>query len=247
VTSDATNEPYNGGNRLIDCLPPADRDAVSQRLTMMTADEASTGISRGERITAAYFPIDAVFSVLVEVDGGNCYEVDSVGGGGFIGGELLFGVEVASRSVVCQIGGRFAQMPVAAFEQSMGELPAFNAAIHRALLLQWYRAQQTIACNFAHSLLERCARWAALTHDAVARAEFTFRAEYLSMMLGEQTHVVAEPMAALEAIGAIRYADDVVTILSDRRLREAACECYAAPVEYGKHLAARQVRDRKGL
>jgi hypothetical protein len=35
-------------------------------------------------------------------------------------------------------------------------------------------------------------------------------------------------------------------VLSERRLREAACECYAAPVEYGKHLAARQARRRKG-
>jgi hypothetical protein len=239
---ETTNEPYNGGNRLIDALPAADRDAVSQHLTMMVADETSSGVSRGERITAAYFPVDAVFSVLVEVDGGQCYEVDSIGAGGFVGGELVLGVEVASRSVICQIGGHFAQMPLAVFEHSYAQLPSFAAAIQRALILQWYRAQQTIACNFAHSLVQRCARWAALTHDAVGRAEFTFRAEYLSMMLGEQPHLVAEPMAALQAIGAIRYADDVLTILSDRRLREAACECYAAPVEYGKHLTARQTR-----
>ncbi len=235
-----TNEPYNGGNRLIDALPPADREAVSEHLTMMLADETSSGISRGEPITAAYFPVDAVFSVLVEVDGGQCYEVDSIGRDGFVGGELLFGVGVAARSVICQIGGRFAQMPLAAVEDCLARVPSFAAAVHRAQMLQWYRAQQTIACNFAHSLLERCARWAALTHDAVGRAEFNFRGEYLSMMLGEQPHVVAEPMAALEAIGAIRYANDVLTVLSDRRLREAACECYAAPVEYGKHLVARQ-------
>jgi hypothetical protein len=114
--------------------------------------------------------------------------------------------------------------------------------VHHALLLQWYRSQQTIGCNFAHSLMERCARWAALTHDAVGGTEFTFRAEYLSMMLGEQTHAVAEPMAALAGIGAVRYDCDVLTILSGRRLREAACECYAAPMEFGKHLTARHTR-----
>ncbi len=234
-----TNERYAGGNRLIDDLPAAERDEVVRHLTVLTADETSGGISRGERITAVYFPIDAVFSVLVEVSRGECYEVDSVGRDALIGGEVIFGVEVASRSVICQIGGRFAQMPIDAFEQCLAKQPAFAAASQRALLLQWYRAQQTIACNFAHTLLERCARWTLLTHDAIGRPDFPLRAEYLAMMLGVRTHVVTEPMAALEAIGAIRFAGDAVTVVSERRLRAAACECYTAPVEYARRLEMR--------
>ena len=58
---------------------------MSEHLTMMLADETSSGISRGEPITAAYFPVDAVFSVLVEVNGGQCYEVDSIGRDGLRG------------------------------------------------------------------------------------------------------------------------------------------------------------------
>ena len=237
---DTTRERYDGGNRLIDDLPAADRDAVMPHLRLMTADEASSGISRGEQIAAVYFPIDAVFSVLVELTGGHCYEVDSVGHGGIIGGEIMLGVRVAPRSVICQIGGRCALMPVDAFERCLADAPAFSAAVHRALLVQWYRAQQTVACNFAHSPVERCARWASMTLDAVGRPEFPFRAEYLSMMLGIQTHLVAEPMATLAAIGAIRYEADQLHVVSERRLRDAACECYAAPAEYGRGLAGRR-------
>jgi CRP-like cAMP-binding protein len=237
---------YGGGNRLIDGLPPADRDEVVAHLTTMTADEASGGISRGKPVTAAYFPIDAVFSVLVELRPGDCYEVDSVGCGGLIGGELLFGADFATRSVICQIAGRFAQMPRDAFGDCVARMPSFANAVHRALLLQWYRAQQTVACNFAHTPVERCARWALMTYDAVERAEFTFRAEYLAMMLGLQPHAVAEPMAALQAIGAVRYADDTVTIVSERRLREAACECYTAPVDLAQRLATGRARTQRG-
>ncbi len=235
---DTIHARYPGGNLLIDGLPPADRDEVLRHLTMMTADEASSGISRGERISAAYFPVDTVFSVLVEVAGGDCYEVDTVGRGGLIGGEVLLGAEIAARSVICQIAGRFAQMQLDAFVHCLATIPAFATAVHRAVLLQWYRSQQTVACNFAHTPVERCARWALLTHDAVGRSEFRFRAEYLAMMLGVQTHVVAEPMAALQAIGALRYAGDVATIISERRLREAACECYSAPVEFAQRIDA---------
>ena len=227
---------YPGGNRLIDGLPAADRERIVAHLTMMVGEEASAGISRGERITAVYFPIDAVFSILVELRGGDCYEADSVGREGLIGAELLLGADIASRSVICQVGGRFAQMPVDAFEQCVAEARPFGAAVHRALLLQSYRAQQTIACNFAHTLEERCARWALLTHDAIGQAQFPLRSEYLAMMLGVQTQVVTEPMESLQAIGAIRYAGGVVTIVSERRLRDAVCECYTAPIEFAQRV-----------
>ena len=189
---------------------------------------------------AVYFPIDAVFSVLVELRGGDCYETDSIGREGFVGGELLLGATAASRSVICQIGGRVAQMPVDAFERCLAQIPSFATAVQQALLMQWYRGQQTIACNFAHTPVERCARWTLLTHDAIGRAEFPLRAEYLAMMLGARTSVVTEPMAVLQALGAIRYTGDVVSISSEARLREAACECYTVPVEFRRRLEARK-------
>jgi CRP-like cAMP-binding protein len=241
----SADERYESGNRLIDGLPAPDRAELISRLTMMTAEEASGGISRGERIGAAYFPIDAVFSVLVELSGGECYEADSVGREGVIGGELVLGAGVAARSVVCQVGGRFAQMSVDDFGRCVARVPSFAAAVHRALLMQWYRAQQTIACNFAHTLVQRCARWTLLTHDASGRLEFPLRAEYLAMMLGVQTHMVTEPMAVLQSIGAIRRGDETVSIASERRLREAACECYLAPVEHAKRLASRKPLKRE--
>lgn len=237
---ETTHANYDGGNRLIDGLPPADRGEVVEHLTTTIAEEASGGISGGERITAAYFPVDSVFSVLVELSGGDCYEADSVGRDGMIGGELLLGAASASRSVICQIGGGVAQMPAEIFERCIAQLPAFAAAVQEAMLMQWYRAQQNIACNFAHTLVERCARWTLLTHDAVERPEFTFRAEYLSMMVGVHTNVVAEPMAVLEALGAIRYTGSRVSISSQAGLRDAACECYTAPVEFRKRLERRR-------
>jgi hypothetical protein len=43
-------------------------------------------------------------------------------------------------------------------------------------------------------------------------------------------------MRVLEAIGAIRDADGEVSVISERRLREAACECYTAPAQYSQRL-----------
>ena len=227
---------YEGGNRLIDGLEPADYDAVARSLTVMHAAEASTGISYGDPIGAVYFPMGALFSVLVEVDGGDCYEVDTVGRDGLVGGELLLGATLASRSVICQGGGSFAQMPVDAFEGQLAAAPAFRRAVGQALQLQWFRTQQTIACNFAHTLAERCARWILMNRDEAGTDEFPLRLEFLSMMVGVRPHLIAEPLAALQGIGAIRYADGVVRVLSEIGLREAVCECYTVPHHHARRL-----------
>ncbi len=136
-------------------------------------------------------------------------------------------------------------MSVDGFERCVAHVPPFAAAARHALLMQWYRAQQTVACNFAHTLVQRCARWTLLTHDAIGRPEFPLRAEYLAMMLGVQTHAVTEPMAVLQSIGAIRQGDEIVTVASERRLREAACDCYTAPVEHAKRLESRKRLQRE--
>ena len=49
-----------------------------------------------------------------------------------------FGVRVALRSVICQAGGRSAQMPLDAFERCLAQTPSFGAAVRT--LFRWRRA-----------------------------------------------------------------------------------------------------------
>ena len=230
-------EPYEGGNRLLDGLSRTGRLGIVSNLAVLTAEEPSHGLARGEAVASVSFPIDAVFSVLVELHDGESYEVDTVGRSSLIGGEMLLGAPIAARSVICQLGGRFARMPVAAFSDAAERSTEFRTAVLRSLHLQWFRSQQTVACNFRHDFTERCARWILMTQDEVGRDAFHLRREYLSMMLGCAPAEIELPMQALETVGAIRYADEDVAVLSSGQLHEAACECFAATARYRRTIA----------
>jgi CRP-like cAMP-binding protein len=219
-------EAYSGGNRILDRLPAGERAAIASHLTVLGAEEPSDLLQRHAPIDSVVFPIDAVFSVVVELRGGHAYEVATVGHEGTIGAELVLGMNKAARSVLCQIGGRYARMLAGHFLDAVRDNARLRDEVQRSLVRQWLVSQQTVACNFAHRVEQRAARWILMTYDQVGRSEFALRREYLSIMLGLPTSMIDEPMAALATAGAIRYDGKVVVIMDRRRLVDAVCECY---------------------
>ena len=86
---------------------------------------------------------------------------------------------------------------------------------------------QTAACNRAHTVEERCARWLLMTHDRVGEAErFPLTQEFLAIMLGVRRSGVNVAAGALRDAGLIRYSRGAVRVLDRSGLEAAACECY---------------------
>ncbi len=223
---------YAGGNLLVDALPPADRDHVAGRLTVFQAEVPDCVVGHGEEYRDVLFPIDAVFSITAELRRGEVYEVAAVGREGVIGAELLLDAPAAPRSVMSQVGGRAARMERAAFEACVERSRALARAIQRHLLRRLFLAEQLIACNLAHDLTERLARWILMLRDELGRDEFELREDFLGMMLALPRGSVAEATWVLQEMGAIRYAQESVAVLELQALRETCCECYEAQRRY---------------
>jgi len=85
---------------------------------------------------------------------------------------------------------------------------------------------QTAACNRAHTVDERCARWLLMTHDRVANTSFTLTQEFLAQMLGVHRPTVSIAAGMLQKAGMINYVRGQVTVLDRKALEEASCECY---------------------
>jgi CRP-like cAMP-binding protein len=217
---------YAGGNAVLDHLPADERAELLPHLRVSTEEETRVLRSRDQPIEAVHFPIDCVYSIVVELAHGHTYEVDVVGRGGVIGAEVAIGARMAARTVLCQVGGRVARLPLEPFERAFAAGRALSAAVRTAMRRQWYVSQQTVACNFAHTPDQRAARWILMTHDQIGRDHFPLRAEYLSIMLGMSAPAVRGPLDILERLGCIRYADDHVRVLSRTVLHGYACECY---------------------
>jgi CRP-like cAMP-binding protein len=225
-----TPEQYTGGNTILDCLSEAERALLLPGLRVALDDEASLLYQRNESIVAVAFPIDAIYSVVVELPDGDAFEVDLIGREGVAGAEIALGAPASARSVLCEAGGRVANLPSEQFKAALTQSDPFLDAVRQSMRRQWFNSQQTVACNFAHTIVQRAARWILMTADKLGRDEFPLRMEFLSIMLGVAPHLVREPLDVLAAVGGIRYIDGCLTIISLQTLLDYACVCYAVQV-----------------
>jgi CRP-like cAMP-binding protein len=217
---------YSGGNVILDCLSAPEREALLPHLRVYDDEETSVLRTRDQPLDTVHFPIDAVYSVVVELAQGNMYEVDVIGRAGVIGAEIAIGARVASRTVLCQATGRVACVPGNQFEIALESNLTFLLAVRESLRRQWFDSQQTVACNFAHPIEQRAARWILMTRDQVGQDSFSLRTEFLSIMLGVREATVGEVLAALVRLDCIQYQDERVEVLSAKALHEHVCECY---------------------
>ena len=217
---------YPGGNAILDRLTAVEREQLLPGLSVIFEEESTVLHARDQRIDGVHFPIDAVYSVVVELERGQMYEVDVVGRAGAAGIELAIGARSAMRTVLCQAAGRVAHISGPEFMHALERSPAFLMAVRESLRRQWFESEQTVACNFAHSIEQRAARWILMMQDQTGRDRFPLRAEFLSMMLGVPDTQVYAPLAALAELGCLRYADEELTIVSRDALLEHVCICY---------------------
>ena len=85
---------------------------------------------------------------------------------------------------------------------------------------------QTAACNRAHELEERLARWLLMCHDRVGTDRLTITGEFLAMMLGTRRTTMNVAAGILQKAGLIAHSRGHVTIADHGGLADAACECY---------------------
>jgi len=225
------------GNRLLDAL--SDRDLVDierdVEIIMMRAHQPS--LSAGEPMQYVHFPIDAVLSIIVTLDG-KSVEVGTIGNESFVEGDAAFGAVLAARSTICQVEGRVGRMPIDVFKERLGS-NSFALLMRSNVGAALYCTQQYLACNAKHSTLARCARWLLMTADRAGRARFTLSQTFLGIMLSVHEDEMQNVTDELTRRGAVTYARAEVTIVDASSLERISCECYAScKSAFAKSLAA---------
>jgi CRP-like cAMP-binding protein len=219
---------YVCGNRLLDALPLCDRADLEADLEIITVTAHALTHSLGAAIRYVDFPINAVLSVVATFENGDTVEVGTVGSESFVQAEAALSRPLSQRTSFCQVRGSVGRMLIHRFDSRMADSPSFANHMRRNVSASLFSAQQFAACNAKHSVLQRCARWLAMTEDRVGSADFVLTHEFLAIMLGVRRASVTEAADALQKRGAITYQRGKVKVLDDDLLRHAACECYGA-------------------
>jgi CRP-like cAMP-binding protein len=216
------------GNQLLDALAPDDRFDLARDVTAVRVKAHEATHSVGTTMRFVDFPIDAVLSVVVTLKNGDTVEVGTVGRESFVETDAVLDSPLAQRTSFCQVGGMVARMAIETFEERMEQSPAFATAMRRNARASLFSAQQYAACNIRHTALERAARWLAMTQDRVGNAQFALSSDFLAIMLGVKSDIVAEATEKLSRAGALTYEHGVVTVLDTALLDSRTCECYGA-------------------
>jgi len=214
-------------NRLLRALSPATVQRVLLSLQPLALRLKDTLITRDEPITAVYFPLDAVVSVVSTLTDGTMLEVGTIGNEGLVGLPRFLQACSMPFTAFVQVPGAALKMEAEVFAQAVGEVGSdFYGVVARATQAWCTQLGQHAVCNRLHRVVERCARWLLQTQDRVGRADFPLTQEFLAVMLGVRRTSVTEVAGQLQQQGLIRYQRGIIHVLDRLGLEAASCECY---------------------
>ena len=113
-----------------------------------------------------------------------------------------------------------------AFTRAMHSMPSFRSLMYSYVHAFLEQIMVSVACNGAHNLKERLARWLLMMRDRSDGDALPITQNLLAEMLGVQRPTITNSVRELERAGLIERGRGQVTILDRQGLGEASCECY---------------------
>ena len=173
-----------------------------------------------------FFPDSGVVSVVAVYANGSVIEMATIGREGCTGMQAVLGAKSSSARLLVQIPGTAARMPRAVFARAMGSMPSFRNLNQAYVLAFLEQVMVSVACNGAHSLKQRLARWLLMMRDRGDDDTLQITQDLLAEMLGVQRPTITIAAGELEQAGLIERGRRQVTIIDRQGLIEASCECY---------------------
>ncbi|QCO16816.1 Crp/Fnr family transcriptional regulator (plasmid) [Azospirillum brasilense] len=225
-------------NRLLATLSPEDFELLSPHLEAVELPFKQVLIVPYEPIRHVHFPDTGLSSFVALFEGGGSLEVGMIGRDGLIGMPILLGADTVAQECLMQIPGNGWRMEAEALRQAAARSPSLQTVLLRCVMAFLAQVSQTAACNGAHRLDERLARWLLMSHDRCEGDRLPLTQEFLSTMLGVRRAGVTVAAGALQRAGIINYISGDITVLNRSALEIASCECYGIVREQTKGLLA---------
>jgi CRP-like cAMP-binding protein len=216
----------SSANGLLAALPAASRERLLAKTQRVSLSAKDILYHPGDPITAVYFPLTCVISMMTEMKNGATLEIATVGKEGVHGIAPFLGIDEAVALGITQVSGEARRMSVKDFKEAAKSDELFDTILRRythALLMQ---IALSGGCNSLHSVQERYARWLLMMHSRMNVDVFAFTQEFLSRMLGVSRARVNIVTGALEKAGRIKNSRNQITVLDWKGLEASSCDCY---------------------
>ena len=213
-------------NRLLLALPSRNLKQLMPELERVRCDRAQVLMDADSPLDHVFFPDSGVVSVVAVYSDGSIIEMATVGREGCSGVQAILGAKRSSVQLLVQIPGTAAKMSRAAFTRALKSMPSFRSVMDAYVQAFLEQVMVSVACNGAHNLEQRLARWLLMMRDRSDGDSLLITQALLAEMLGVQRPTITNAAREFERAGLIERGRRQVTILDRRGLTKASCECY---------------------
>ena len=213
-------------NRLLLALPSSNLKQLIPELEHIQCEREQVLMDVDSSLDHVFFPDSGVVSAVAVYGDGRIIETATIGREGCTNVQAVFGAKRSSVRLLVQIPGSAAKMSRAAFTRAMESMPSFRSLMYAYVQAFLEQVLVSVACNGAHSLKQRLARWLLMMRDRGDDDALQITQSLLGGMLGVQRPTITNAARELERAGLIACGRRQVTILDRQGLVGASCECY---------------------
>src|SRR3954471_25079591 len=152
-------------NRLLVALEPEDFASLEPHLERVELTRKHVLYDTGDTISHAYFPHDAIISLVNVMEDGATNEVAVFGREGVVGLLSALVTREAFGRYIVQMAGTASRISFDRLNEVRNTRPSLRQLIMNfgeAFLAQTF---QTVSCNDLHPVEARCCRWILAMHD----------------------------------------------------------------------------------
>jgi CRP-like cAMP-binding protein len=223
----ASLEKNSSKNRLLAALSPNEHRRLLPKLETVSLSLKQPIYESLKTIDHVYFPLNGVTSIVAFMNDGTGIEVATVGNEGMVGLPVFLGADKTPLVAFQQIPGESMRMESKVFTKEIKRNGLLTAILHLYTQAFVVQIAQGNACNRAHSIAQRCARWLLTIRDRVGRRQrFFITQEFLGQMLGVRRAGVNEVASEFRKRNLIDYKRGMIHILNRKGLEKRTCECY---------------------
>ena len=213
-------------NRLLLALPSSDLQQLMPELEQIRCERDQVLMDADSSLDNVFFPDSGVVSAVAVYADGSVIEMATIGREGCTGVQAVLGAESSSIRMLVQLPGGAAKMSRAGFTRAMGSMPSFRSLMYAYVQAFLEQVLVSVACNGAHSLKQRLARWLLTMRDRADDDALQITQNLLAEILGAHRPTVTNAARELEHAGLIARGRRQITILDRQGLVAESCECY---------------------
>jgi CRP-like cAMP-binding protein len=214
-------------NLLLAALPADVRDRLGRHTRTVDLPHGEVLQRPDQAIETVYFPLDCLISVTVTMLDGRTVEAGAVGSREMVGvNAFMGGRETTQTEYVTQVPGAAVRLPAQPLLDEFDRVKAVRDVLLRYTQAYIAQLSQNVACNRAHTIEQRLARWLLEVRDRVHADDAGISHEFLSQMLGVRRAGVTDVLGALAGRGLVELGRKSIRVADAGGLERVSCECF---------------------